>query len=516
MDQSDVRHHGIPFLLYLSMTLESESSRLAHAHRPWLWVLGLTALLRLLSLDAVPLTDHTEARYAEIARLMVVLGDWLSPHVTPTEVFWAKPPLATWGQALALQLFGVSAWAARLPALLWSVGALGALAWMLAGTLSRLQVCVALVLLALSPLFFVSAGAAMTDATLSATVLWVHAAWWRALQTEGAARARAGRLLAFGLALALLTKGPAAAVLALLPVLVHATWRRHWPIVATVLRDPWSWLVCLGVALPWYVLAELKTPGFLNYFVLGEHVMRFIQPGWQGDRYGFAHAQPLGMIWLFTALAALPVLLLLLLRGLWLLLQRLVGRRRSTAHQPGGQAAKNAGTAEVTGNAELRAFALCIALVPLLLFTFAHNLIWTYAMTALPGVAILTLCCLPPAALARTRSWVLALALLTVFAWAYFFKLPGIGAENSELTLIQAYERACAGQDCGLRYQDKPPYSAYFYTAGRLYVGMPGAIGSPSFTVRPFSEAAKMSGSALLCNKRNCLFRDDATIGLSE
>ncbi|MGS0757968.1 ArnT family glycosyltransferase, partial [Roseateles sp. GG27B] len=98
------------------MTLESEFPRLDRAYRPWLWVLGLTALLRLLSLDAVPLTDHTEARYAEIARLMVFLGDWLSPHVTPTDVFWAKPPLATWGQALALQGIGVSAWAARLPA----------------------------------------------------------------------------------------------------------------------------------------------------------------------------------------------------------------------------------------------------------------------------------------------------------------------------------------------------------------------------------------------------------------
>lgn len=492
------------------MTLESEFPRLDRAYRPWLWVLGLTALLRLLSLDAVPLTDHTEARYAEIARLMVFLGDWLSPHVTPTDVFWAKPPLATWGQALALQGIGVSAWAARLPALLWSVGALVALAWMLAGTVSRLQSCVALVLLALSPLFFVSAGAVMTDATLSATVLWVHAAWWRTLQSEGAARRRAGRWLAFGLALALLTKGPAAAVLALLPILLHAAWRRHWPTVGTVLRDPWSWLICLGFALPWYVLAELKTPGFLNYFVLGEHVMRFVQPGWQGDRYGFAHAQPLGMIWLFTALAALPALLLMLARGLWVLFQRLVNRRDDVA------VLDHAATQLAAQTAQLRAFALCIALAPLLLFTFAHNLIWTYAMTALPGVAILTLCFLPTAFLALARSWILALALLVVFAWAYFFKLPGIAAENSELSLIQAFERACAGQDCGLRYQDKPPYSAYFYTQGRLYVGMPGAAGAPGFTVRPSSGAAELPSNALLCNKRNCLFRDDATIGLSE
>lgn len=489
------------------MTLESKSSRLDRAHHPWLWVLGLTALLRMLSLDAVPLTDHTEARYAEIARLMVVVDDWLSPHITPTEVFWAKPPLSIWGQALAMQLLGVSAWVARLPAMLWSAAALGALAWMLAGTLSRLQICAALVLLALSPLFFVSAGAVMTDATLAATVLWVHAAWWKVLQPGGMDRRRVGRILALGLALALLTKGPAAAVLALLPILVHATWRRHWPAAMAVLRDPWAWVICLGIALPWYVLAELKTPGFLSYFVLGEHVMRFLQPGWQGDRYGFAHAQPLGMIWLFTALAALPALLLLFLRGLYLLWKMLLSRCDSAVNQPTHLAAQTA---------ELLAFALCITLVPLLLFTFAHNLIWTYAMTALPGLAILAGCALPTAVLAQTRCWVMALALLMIFAWAYFFKLPGIGAENSDLALIQTYERVCNGQDCGLRYQEKPPYSAYFYTAGRLYNGMPGGSGAPTFTVRPLSGSKKTPDDALACNKRNCLFRDDATIGLIE
>ena len=99
--------------------------------RPWLWLLAAILLLRLASLATIPLTDHTEARYAEIARLMLQMGDWISPHVTPTEVFWAKPPLSTWGQALTMAVFGVSEWAARLPAVGWAVLTLWALAWML-------------------------------------------------------------------------------------------------------------------------------------------------------------------------------------------------------------------------------------------------------------------------------------------------------------------------------------------------------------------------------------------------
>lgn len=179
-------------------------------------------LLRLASLAAIPLTDHTEARYAEIARLMVQMGDWISPHITPTEVFWAKPPLATWGQALTMAIFGVSEWAARLPAVGWSALTLWALAWMLKASLSRRQILVALVLLAMSPLFFISAGAAMTDATLAACVMAVQAAWWRVIQSQGKARLQAGRFLGLAMALALLTKGPAAALLALLPVFMHA------------------------------------------------------------------------------------------------------------------------------------------------------------------------------------------------------------------------------------------------------------------------------------------------------
>lgn len=461
--------------------------------RPWIWLLALILLLRLASLATIPLTDHTEARYAEIARLMVQTGDWISPHVTPSEVFWAKPPLSTWGQALTMTVFGVSEWAARLPAVGWAVLTLWALAWLLRGSLSRLQILVALLLLALSPLFFISAGAAMTDATLAACVMAVQAAWWRVVQSEGRARLQAGRFLGLAMALALLTKGPAAALLALLPVFMHAAWRHHGAPMKAVLRDPWVWLLCLGVSLPWYIAAELKTPGFISYFVLGEHVMRFLQPGWTGDRYGFAHAQPLGIIWPYTALAGLPSVLVLLIG---LLAMRLRG-------------GAGAGMARFKGaGSDLAIYALCIALAPLLIFSFARNLIWTYAMTALPGLAILASCALPEQAWRnRWAIWAVAV-LMAVYTWAFFFKLPTLGAQHSEKPLIAAFERACGGQNCKLSYIAKPPYSAYFYTAGRLYDGMPGALGAPGFNIAPRPKNTAVPADALACNKEQCLRTD--------
>jgi 4-amino-4-deoxy-L-arabinose transferase-like glycosyltransferase len=60
------------------------------------------------------------------------------------------------------------------------------------------------------------------------------------------------------------------------------------------------------IAVPWYWLAEKESPGFIDYFIVGEHFKRFTESGWSGDKYGFAKSQPLGMIWLFLIAFAFP------------------------------------------------------------------------------------------------------------------------------------------------------------------------------------------------------------------
>ena len=50
---------------------------------------------------------------------------------------------------------------------------------------------------------------------------------------------------------------------------------------------------------------------------MGEHFLRFVDPGWQGDLYGTAHKRPYGGIWLDWLLATMPWGL----AGLWLFLR---------------------------------------------------------------------------------------------------------------------------------------------------------------------------------------------------
>ena len=92
---------------------------------PWqrtaTYVLCALLILRLLTMWVIPLTDTTEARYAEIARKMLETGNWVTPQHDYGVPFWAKPPLSTWLSAASMGLFGVNELAARLPSLLMSL-----------------------------------------------------------------------------------------------------------------------------------------------------------------------------------------------------------------------------------------------------------------------------------------------------------------------------------------------------------------------------------------------------------
>ena len=62
----------------------------------------------------VHLFDWDEVNFAEIAREMIVSKNYLIPTIN-FETFTEKPPLFFWLQAISMQLFGVSEYAARLP-----------------------------------------------------------------------------------------------------------------------------------------------------------------------------------------------------------------------------------------------------------------------------------------------------------------------------------------------------------------------------------------------------------------
>ena len=321
-------------------------------------------LCRLVANAIIPLNDTTEARYAEIARMMLATGDWVTLQQEHGIPFWAKPPLSTWLSAGSMQLFGINEFAVRFPSLLLSIAVL-ALVWKLAKEqMNRIAARIAVVVLAASFYFFLNAGAVMTESALLFCLTLSLVAFWLAVVKEQAVWPY---LFFVGLGLGLLAKGPILLVLLGIPLLLWVVVNRAWIIVWQ--RLPWITgivLMCL-ISLPWYVLAEHRTPGFLNYFVVGEHIQRFVTPGWAGDKYGVAHYAPKGMIWGYALLGLLPWVAPL---TFWLIKYR---KTLFLAHN----------------NSGWLSYLILNTLVPLLFFTLASNIIYPYVFPILPAFALL-------------------------------------------------------------------------------------------------------------------------------
>lgn len=79
-----------------------------------LLILVASALLFIPGLGAVHLFDWDEINFAEIAREMVVTGNWAQPQIDHLP-FHEKPPLFIWMQAVSMKLLGIGEFAARLP-----------------------------------------------------------------------------------------------------------------------------------------------------------------------------------------------------------------------------------------------------------------------------------------------------------------------------------------------------------------------------------------------------------------
>ncbi|QPC86453.1 phospholipid carrier-dependent glycosyltransferase [Mesorhizobium sp. NBSH29] len=265
------------------------------------WFLASLLLIRVLAMIWLPLTDPTEARYAEIARKMAETGNWITPQFDYGIPFWAKPPLHTWLSALGILLLGPTPFAARLFILVASLTMLYAF-WRWANSCVGRDTARTAVLVAASSAFFFGASAyVMTDMVLTLGLTLCMAGFFAGL---GGSRSW-GWLFFVGIAVGLLAKGPVATVLAALPIAAFMLWRGGW---RDLLNLPWLGGIALVLVtvVPWYVAAEIATPGFLYYFIIGEHIERFLVPGWTGDLYGAGRAHAYGMIWVYFLACALP------------------------------------------------------------------------------------------------------------------------------------------------------------------------------------------------------------------
>jgi 4-amino-4-deoxy-L-arabinose transferase-like glycosyltransferase len=427
-------------------------------HRKWLvLVLIVAAFIRLATLGAYPLTDNTEARYAEVAREMLISGNWITPQLDGVK-FWAKPPLSIWITAGTMSFFGINEFAARLSPLLLSLFVVWLTYFLAVKQRGHDYALAASVVLVSSVLFFISSGAVMTDSALTLGTTLSMVAFWHAVNGSGTQATIWGYLFFLGLAIGLLAKGPIGVVLTFIPIGIWVLCKSGWRVLWS--RIPWikGLLFTAALTLPWYLAAEARTPGFLNYFFIGEHWKRFTQTSWSGDLNGFVHNQPRGMIWLFWLMAAFPWSFVFLVFWIWTFIKR--HQFLSFFHKAD----------------EWTIYLLLWAISPMLFFTLSGNILWTYVLPGLPAFSLLLgQGCFPisPPYTGEDpddHRWAVArpiAGLLTPVVFGLFILVWSmIPAKYSQKYLIYRYLVSRPNTESQLIYLYDRPYSAEFYSSG--------------------------------------------------
>ena len=419
---------------------------------PWQWLSTIVisaVVIRLAALGMFPLQDTSEARYGEMVRLMVETNDWITPYFDYGVPFLGKPPLFIWLSALSVKLFGINEFAARLPSILCSLGVMW-FCWKLARFQMGLrQAQMTLLILTSTAMFLVLAGAILADPVLLLSTTIILSGFWIGWHSHDSVQARIWQYTFFiGCGLGLLAKGPIALVLAGLPVFVWClpqkrllTFWHKFPCVTGI-------LLTLLIALPWYIAAEIKNPGFLDYFIVGEHFLRYIDSGWDGDRYGNAHIRPLGTIWIRFIQGGFPWSLIIAFIVGKMLWQRVKGQ------QPPRDSWEN--------------FIWLWLLMPLVFFTFSKNMIWTYALPVASPIALLLANRWQDSWADKKPRWILMTASTTpilMLIVAIAFSMDA--GKPSQKQLIQAIDQTSVQERGHIIYWQQRPFSGRYYSHGK-------------------------------------------------
>lgn len=344
-----------------------------------------------------PLHYVDESRFAEIAREMAASGDWVTPRLNGSRYF-GKPPLQMWVTAIAFSVAGLSEFAARLwPALtgLAAVAAAAFVAMRLGGAAAGL--CAA-AMLASSLLFVVISHIATLDMGL--TLFSSAAVFAFALAqhdgVDGPTRRR-WMLAAWACAaLAVLSKGPIGIVLPVAAIGAYVLVQRDWNLLGR-LHLLAGGALFVAIAAPWFVAVASANPEYLRFYIVSEHVDRFLTE---------AHArnQP---FWYFV-----PVLL----AGLapWTL-----GAVASLGW---------AWRADAPQRFRPLRFLLVWSVVTFVFFSVSKSKLPSYIVLLVPAVAVICGCWLPKAS---RRLIGLQAGLAAIFGAAFAILAPLLAAEHA-------------------------------------------------------------------------------------
>ena len=295
-------------------------------------------ILQLSGIFSPGLLDDVDSIYIQIAHEMMQRHDYVTPYINGIR-FFDKPPLMYWMASASMSIFGVSAWAARLPlalavlALFFSVYALGNRLFSAispeaapdrGGFYSALAVATAIgpylytrffipdILIALWMTLGVHLFLIALE-RIQQSVGGPHAEMWlpAAMQSSLLPCLGFAAIMAFNI----LTKGLIGVVFPICFVLLYLAVTRQLQLLPRFHLLP-SVAVFLAIAAPWHILVALRNPaialpagvglpahgGWAWFYLYNEHIARFLSRRIPHD-YG---QTPVWLFWLYTAMWTMP------------------------------------------------------------------------------------------------------------------------------------------------------------------------------------------------------------------
>lgn len=307
-------------------------------------------------LGGAPLFDPDEGRYSNIAHTMLTTGDWLTPRMNGIS-HYHKPPLSNWLVAGSFKLFGANEFAARFPSVIASLALLATLISLGAFLFGFQAGYFAAWILLTSALYTAISRLVTTDMLLVFMTFFTMNAFARLF--FGQTRKVFWFYMAVtGLGLGMLTKGPVAWMITLLPAVIFAVWKRKNPGIAWY-HYVVGFVLFWGLSLSWFVVVILKYKEAFDYFINYQLGGRIVT-GASGRRHGpwyFLVVLPLGLIpWSIFAPSA----------ARWI--------TKQTWDAP---------------TKEKLLFVSCWFLVPFTLFTLIKTKLATYIVPTIPPLALL-------------------------------------------------------------------------------------------------------------------------------
>jgi len=210
-------------------------------------VLGVCYFFFFFGLGAFGLTGADEPRYAQIAREMLARHDWIVPTLNGSP-WLEKPALLFWKIMNSYSIFGVSDWAARIPAAVHATAVVVGIFFFMRRFRFASELDAAMIAASSAGMIGFGRGAS-TDMLVSAPFALAMMCWWTWRQTSK----NLWLLLFYGLlGLGALAKGPVAPALAVLVVGGYAVLRRDGKVFVRSLSVT-GFLLFAAILLPWYL-----------------------------------------------------------------------------------------------------------------------------------------------------------------------------------------------------------------------------------------------------------------------